>query len=419
MRSTALATGQELQSPAHLATGQCRHQPPALDAGRLTLVGWADTLHLDTASRDESTAWKPCARAIGLRVDHDRYARAGDRPRCHGTQHHAHGRLCPASTGAVAPHARRAQMRRAWPCASASKRHRRLRCKRPPRPRHWQYRRAHRHHHHHSASDRLRPNCCAWPAWPRACRREGRTADAGRGQRRRHPPPGRGHGGAAPQARIGVLVEIRRGPGRCGVPPSEPALALVTSTVGAPGPAAPLRACTPTRAAPSTCSAAERRDAIAARWCRQRATRATLIAASGLAVPLVIGLGHRHAGARSGQAECLASFAGGLVPVHGSRTMHATNANPRSRLLEHALFIKTQVISRQGDRAVCDAGHKAMPSMPACPGGLAAARCVLCATAAGDEHGIPDRSQVARRCCSPLAVMLWLIPGTATTVNPA
>ena len=40
---------------------------------------------------------------------------------------------------------------------------------------------------------------------------------------------------------------------------------------------------------------------------------------------------------------------------------------PAQPAFEHALFVKTQVISRQGDRAVCDAGHKAMPSMPACP----------------------------------------------------
>ncbi len=51
-----LATGQELQAPrtwqlANAAINRLLWTPDGL-----TLVGWADTLHLDTASRDESTA---------------------------------------------------------------------------------------------------------------------------------------------------------------------------------------------------------------------------------------------------------------------------------------------------------------------------------------------------------------------------
>ena len=94
---------------------------------------------------------------------------------------------------------------------------------------------------------------------------------------------------AAPQARIGVLVEIDVGQARCGVPPGEPALALAHTVArqarlhfaglhAYQGRAQHLR------------SAAERREAITAVVQAARHTR-DLITASGLAVPLVTGSG--------------------------------------------------------------------------------------------------------------------------------
>lgn len=219
---------------------------------------------------------------------------------------------------------------------------------------------------------------------------------------------------AAPQARIGVLVEIDVGQGRCGVPPGEPALALAhTVACQARLHFAGLHAYQ--GRAQHLHSAAERRDAIAAVVQATRHTR-DLIAASGLAVPLVTGSGtgtlvHEAASGVFGELQ-----AGSFLFMDAD---YARNERePAQPTFEHALFVKTQVISRQGDRAVCDAGHKShaidagMPQVALLPPERA-----LRYSSGGDEHGI--LTAAGRKALLPaIGRMLWLIPGHCDpTVN--
>lgn len=87
---------------------------------------------------------------------------------------------------------------------------------------------------------------------------------------------------------------------------------------------------------------------------------------------------------------------------------------PGAPVFEHALFVKSQVMSRHGDRAVVDAGHKShaidsgLPRV-AHPPGLEFAN-------GGDEHGILRAAQGGP--LPGLGETVWLIPGHCDpTVN--
>ncbi len=91
---------------------------------------------------------------------------------------------------------------------------------------------------------------------------------------------------------------------------------------------------------------------------------------------------------------------------------------PAQPAFEHALFVKTQVVSVTAQHAVCDAGHKShaidsgLPSvLPLEPG-----RDLVYANG-GDEHGLL-RPAGSNRQLPALGQMLWLIPGHCDpTVN--
>jgi D-serine deaminase-like pyridoxal phosphate-dependent protein len=90
---------------------------------------------------------------------------------------------------------------------------------------------------------------------------------------------------------------------------------------------------------------------------------------------------------------------------------HAPDAPP----FEHALFVKSQVVSRQGERAVCDAGHKShaidsgLPVVWA-PAGLSFAN-------GGDEHGVL-RATAPGTALPAIGDTVWLVPGHCDpTVN--
>jgi D-serine deaminase-like pyridoxal phosphate-dependent protein len=92
--------------------------------------------------------------------------------------------------------------------------------------------------------------------------------------------------------------------------------------------------------------------------------------------------------------------------------------DPAQPHFEHALFVKTQVISSTGSHAVCDAGHKShaidsgMPLVHAFAGER-----VLDYFNGGDEHGILRPAAGCTRLPA-LGQMLWLIPGHCDpTVN--
>jgi D-serine deaminase-like pyridoxal phosphate-dependent protein len=215
-------------------------------------------------------------------------------------------------------------------------------------------------------------------------------------------------------ASIGVFIEIDVGQGRCGVKPGPDAVPLAreiqkhaqlrfAGLQAYHGRAQHLR------------TAKERRDAIAVVVEDVIHTR-KLIEAEGIAVELVTGAG-------TGTMVCeAASGVYGELQAGSFLFMDADYASnerdPAQPQFEHALFVKTQVISSQADHAVCDAGHKShaidsgLPKVHALD-----ADSELDYSNGGDEHGILKPAKASTRIPA-IGRMLWLIPGHCDpTVN--
>ncbi|MBI2769470.1 MAG: DSD1 family PLP-dependent enzyme [Burkholderiales bacterium] len=219
-------------------------------------------------------------------------------------------------------------------------------------------------------------------------------------------------GGAA--AVIDVFVEIDVGQGRCGVTPGRAAVALAheirkhaalrfAGLQAYHGRAQHLR------------GAQERREAIAMVVQDVLYTR-KLVEAEGIPVELITG-----AGTGSLVLEA-ASGAFGELQAGSFMFMDADYArnerDPAQPQFEHALFVKTQVISSGVQHAVCDAGHKShaidsgLPRVHALEG-----EAELEYFNGGDEHGILKPVAGSTRL-PPIGRTLWLIPGHCDpTVN--
>jgi D-serine deaminase-like pyridoxal phosphate-dependent protein len=222
----------------------------------------------------------------------------------------------------------------------------------------------------------------------------------------------RGAGGNA--AVIDVFIELDVGQGRCGVTPGRAAVELAHEIRKHPalrfaglhayhGKAQHLR------------SAKERRDVIAVVVQDVVFTR-KLIEAEGIPVELVTGAG-------TGSMVCEAASgvygelqAGSFLFMDADYSLN--ERDPAQPQFEHALFVKTQVISSGVRHAVCDAGHKShavdsgLPRVHAQDEGHA-----LEYSNGGDEHGILRPSGANTRVPA-LGQMLWLIPGHCDpTVN--
>ena len=141
-----------------------------------------------------------------------------------------------------------------------------------------------------------------------------------------------------------------------------------------------------------------------------------LIEAAGVPVPLITGSGtgtlvHEAASGVYGELQ-----AGSFLFMDAD---YARNERePAQPVFEHALFVKTQVMSVCASHAVCDAGHKSHAIDSGLPTvALLAPEQALRYANGGDEHGIlhatnPDGQLPA------LGQMLWLIPGHCDpTVN--
>ncbi len=213
---------------------------------------------------------------------------------------------------------------------------------------------------------------------------------------------------------IDVLVEIDVGQGRCGVQPGPEAVALALEIRRHPalrfaglqayhGQAQHVR------------SVQARRLAIAGAVDAVVMTR-QLIEAQGIEAGLVTG-----AGTGSLVLEA-ASGVYGELQAGSFMFMDADYAqnerDPAQPQFEHALFLKTQVMSTCASHAVCDAGHKShaidsgLPTVHAFGGhsGLAYFN-------GGDEHGLLRPAAGSTRLPG-LGQMLWLIPGHCDpTVN--
>ena len=203
-------------------------------------------------------------------------------------------------------------------------------------------------------------------------------------------------------AGIDVLVEIDVGQGRCGVPPGEAAVPLALAVSRSPRLRfAGLQAYH--GRAQHLASSVGRRETIAAAVRAADHTR-QLIEAAGLPVPLVTGSGtgtlvHEAASGVFGELQ-----AGSFLFMDAD---YARNERePAQPAFEHALYVKTQVVSVRDTHAVCDAGHKShaidsgLPTVALLP----ADRTLRYANG-GDEHGLlyADGPQAScprwARCC--------------------
>jgi len=213
-------------------------------------------------------------------------------------------------------------------------------------------------------------------------------------------------GVAAPGA-IDVYLEIDVGHGRCGAAPGEPALALARAVLRCPVLRfAGLQAYH--GAAQHQRSAAERQGAIA-RAAEAVALTRRLLESAGIAVPLVTGAGtgtfvHEAASGQWGELQ-----AGSYLFMDADYAANSINTSAPE--FEHALFVKSQVMSRPDGRAVVDAGHKSHAidsGLPQVwwPEGLSFAN-------GGDEHGVLRGEHLPA-----LGETVWLVPGHCDpTVN--
>jgi D-threonine aldolase len=217
----------------------------------------------------------------------------------------------------------------------------------------------------------------------------------------------------APGEVLHVFIEIDVGQGRCGIEPGASAVPLAQEIAkheslrfaglqAYHGRAQHLR------------SAAERQAAIALVIEKVQATKAAL-SEVGLDVPLVTG-----AGTGSFIFEATSGVYGELQS--GSYLFMDADyaANEQSvgmPRFEHALFVKSQVISRQttstDDRSIVDAGHKSHAIDSGLPKIWAGHKADWQFFNGGDEHGILRGSALPA-----LGDVVWLIPGHCDpTVN--
>lgn len=219
-------------------------------------------------------------------------------------------------------------------------------------------------------------------------------------------------------AAIDALVEINVGQNRCGAEPGEAAVALARAIAAQPtlrfaglqayhGGAQHLRA------------VEERKAAIEQVLTLVKRTHHEFDRAN-IAIPLITG-----AGTGTMVNEAASGIYGEIQPgsfLFMDADYAANQRDAAQPLFEHALYVKTQVMSRNDQHAVCDAGHKAhaidsgLPKLHA----LAPEHALRFANG-GDEHGVlhPDAEAGNTSGWLPaLGETLWLIPGHCDpTVN--
>jgi D-serine deaminase-like pyridoxal phosphate-dependent protein len=216
--------------------------------------------------------------------------------------------------------------------------------------------------------------------------------------------------GVRASACMDVFIEIDVGHGRCGIPPGASALPLAKAiaqhaNLRFGGLQAYHGAAQHHRTSTERAAALAGATLAVQETCRQ-------LEAGGFKVPLVTGAGtgtfmHEAASGVWGELQ-----AGSYLFMDADYA--ANEADPLAPAFEHALFVKSQVMSRQAGHAVCDAGHKShaidsgMPSVWF-PESLIYA-------SGGDEHG------VLRAKDGPplpeLGEVVWLVPGHCDpTVN--
>ena len=213
---------------------------------------------------------------------------------------------------------------------------------------------------------------------------------------------------------IDVFIELNVGHHRCGVEPGAAAVALALEIRKHPtlnfaglqayhGQAQHLR------------SPAERQHAIAKAIKGVVRTR-LLIEAEGIQVGLVTGAGTGTAVLEAASGVYGELQAGSYLFMDADYA--ANQLDPTQPRFEHALFVKTQVVSAHARHSVCDAGHKSHAIDSGLPQVHAfSASSELEYFNGGDEHGILRTKPGCTRLPG-LGSMLWLIPGHCDpTVN--
>jgi D-serine deaminase-like pyridoxal phosphate-dependent protein len=203
-----------------------------------------------------------------------------------------------------------------------------------------------------------------------------------------------------------VYVEIDVGQGRCGVPSTQ-AGSLAHHVVAKGLRLAGLQAYH--GRAQHLRAVSEREHAVRHAVTLARAAQASITSA-GIVGPLVSG-----AGTGTFAFEAGSGLYGELQPgsyVFMDRDYADNEATPHAPAFEHALFVKSQVMSRGASHAVVDAGHKSH----AIDSGLPRVwQSDLEFANGGDEHGVLRRRGDA---LPELGDPVWLIPGHCDpTVN--
>lgn len=222
----------------------------------------------------------------------------------------------------------------------------------------------------------------------------------------------------AATASIDVLVEINVGQNRCGVEPGTAAVRLAQAVQAQPTlQFAGLQAY---HGAAQHLRTAAARQAAITQALQHIATTCSAFDAAGLPIPLVTGAGtgtfiHEAASGVYGELQT-GSF------LFMDADYAANERDPAQPVFEHALFVKTQVMSLSATHAVCDAGHKSHAIDSGLPilHGLPAPHALRFANG-GDEHGVLHPDAAAGNASNRLPALgdtLWLIPGHCDpTVN--
>lgn len=209
---------------------------------------------------------------------------------------------------------------------------------------------------------------------------------------------------------VNVFVEIDVGQGRCGVAPAA-AGALAHQVVSHGLRFAGLQAYN--GRAQHLRGAEEREAAVRHTVALVRAAQAS-ITASGMACPLVTGAGSGTFAFDAASGVYGELQAGSYLFMDRDYADNETSS--RAPRFEHALFVKSQVMSRSTAHAVVDAGHKSH----AIDSGLPRVwQHELEYSNGGDEHGILRPNATATLAELPrLGDTVWLVPGHCDpTVN--
>jgi D-serine deaminase-like pyridoxal phosphate-dependent protein len=218
---------------------------------------------------------------------------------------------------------------------------------------------------------------------------------------------------AAAGSRVDVYVEIDVGQGRCGVPAAAAgALAhrVVSHAAAGDGPGLRFAGLQAYHGRAQHLRSPEEREAAVRHAVAQVRAAQASITAGGIACPLVTGAGtgsfvHEAASGVYGELQ-----AGSYLFM--DRDYADNQPTPHAPVFEHALFVKSQVMSLGLSHAVVDAGHKSHAIDSGLPRVWGRR---LHFASGGDEHGILT---VDTDPLPALGETVWLVPGHCDpTVN--